>query len=283
MPDYSPNPQHAAVGFASSLVQPPSSCYIAADDSIILSYQSNTSSPITIDYRILDPAGFIQYGRETITPIGDRSLESKVLAVQEGFLLSLSFGSFADLIAIGRVYMRAFLQKGLLIGAHRGRLLCCGYVSEEATIGWPDVPRGFFTDGLGRITNNSIGNPAPGAEWTITVPTGALWRFRSIRAVLTASATVATRLTQLQFLSGGLTLMVMEAPNSVTAGNVRVIEAGLNISRALSTTDDTMLSLPDIWLAGSCAVSTLTDNIQVGDQYSSIHYQVEEHMAASQA
>lgn len=130
------------------------------------------------------------------------------------------------------------------------------------------------------LTTKVESNPGAGAEATVTVPAGKWWRVYAIHLKLVTSATVANRIARLIFDNG--TNPIYKASNDLAHAATQTTE--YSFTRA-STADAAQAAasvarvypIPDLVLAPGYRVRTVTDAIQVGDQYSEFTLLVEEH------
>lgn len=115
--------------------------------------------------------------------------------------------------------------------------------------------------------------PAAGADWTVKVPGGHLWRPLSILAVLTSSAVVATRAVRLQYFDGVQTFGDWPAFTTQVASLGRRYVFGWGVS-GVAIGNAIESYMPDITLQESWQLSSLTDAIDVGDQWTGIFINV---------
>src|SRR6516162_1693189 len=69
----------------------------------------------------------------------------------------------------------------------------------------------------------AITTPAAGANWTVTVPGGRMWRPIAINATLVTSAAVANRIPGIQFQIYGVTTYVNDNSTAITASTTRTL------------------------------------------------------------
>lgn len=111
--------------------------------------------------------------------------------------------------------------------------------------------------------------PAAGADWTLTVPAGHLFRLRSILATLTTSAAVANRVARLQFGNGDATFLDLP-PAAVQAASLGIRYAWVPGPQAIVVGTGALQFMPAMDLDTAWTVGTKTDLIDVADQWSAI-------------
>lgn len=111
-------------------------------------------------------------------------------------------------------------------------------------------------------------DPAAGAEWSITVPAGEVWRVRMVAANFTTDGTAANREAKLEIDNGTNTIARYPANLSHTAGVGRFYtfsECGYRGVAAQS--NDVNVGIGAHWLKGGDRLLSLTANIQAGDNW----------------
>jgi hypothetical protein len=119
----------------------------------------------------------------------------------------------------------------------------------------------------------TVPNPAAGADWSLTVPASEVWSLVTITATLTTSAAVANRAPSLVVSDGNVRYARMPAIQTQAASLVGITtwgpygQSGLTglIARGI---------LPVAALGPGETIGTLTDLIDVGDQWSAIFVRV---------
>lgn len=115
----------------------------------------------------------------------------------------------------------------------------------------------------------TLSNPAAGAEWSVTVPSGETWYVQYVHEAFLASATVATRFPLLAGLTGGAVVLVGTPAAGFAAGT----SANIGYGPGLTTTsgnNDISVSIPVVALTPGSTLGSVTRGLQSGDQYSSI-------------
>lgn len=125
----------------------------------------------------------------------------------------------------------------------------------------------------------AVTNPAAGAEWIHTVPTGKFWRIRSILHRLTTDATVANRESRLNIDDGVFNLWQSQNDIAQTAstGVYYNYAPGCGIGEVASPSSDSrQYSLPALILLPGYRIRSTTVGIVAGDQYTNIRIMVDE-------
>lgn len=117
-----------------------------------------------------------------------------------------------------------------------------------------------------------VPSPAAGAEWSFTLPSGYWWLLALGRAVLTTSAAVATRASGLQIANGDGTRFYATNPGATVAATLAQEVSysaggpqGPAGAAAVATID-----VPEVILPGGWRVGSLTQALDVADQYSGV-------------
>lgn len=144
-------------------------------------------------------------------------------------------------------------------------------------------PHPLFLTNDGKIDHGvrrpvAVPAPAAGADWSVKVPGGRLWRLLGGQALFTASAAVANRLLGVQVTASGALVQANQSTFAVVAAATptAVYQSGTALSPA--NADGTLVPVTFIpqWLEGGDQIGSLTGAIQAGDQYSAITLVIEE-------
>ena len=135
----------------------------------------------------------------------------------------------------------------------------------------------------GTLKTHTVAQPAAGAEWTATVPAGVLWYVRAIYAILTTSATVATRYPTLDVTDGIATFAAIPPCGGQVASLVYKYSWAEGYAQdAVIVYTAAQIPLPHISpLSAGCVISSATNSLQSGDQWSVIALRVLEVPAPS--
>lgn len=152
-----------------------------------------------------------------------------------------------------------------------------GYVFQFKSISYPGIGLQATRTGGGILTQVSAAAPAAGAEATITVPAGEIWKIHTISVQLVTDANVANRRVHILVDDGSGIGIEMFTEQDQAAGLTR------NYSFAQygilpDTIDGNAICAPlpaNLFTVDSLTISTVTQNIQVGDQYNQMVLSVE--------
>lgn len=206
------------VGFLREGVPPPAALYIFRDDNLNLeSWGSVAGVGLLIAGRVMLPDGSITQFVFNHTPSSDRSRGSTDFQLTEGYLLGLTVIESTALVKRGQVFARANLIRGQGAAARLDQVLCEGYVAQFQPLWWPPGKQNSAIEGPGVLRTITGTNPAAGVDWSETVPTNAVWRLISIRALLTASAVVANRRPVLRLDDGATQFFTVQGAADQTA------------------------------------------------------------------
>ena len=143
-------------------------------------------------------------------------------------------------------------------------------------------PARFLTDTgqirAGVVRNVQIPNPAAGAEFKVTVPSGVMWRIATGQATLTTAVTVSTRIPQIQLTSQGVNVGVYTGTETDPASTTAFVTFSQTLpsAAAASGSVNSVIALPTYTLAEGDTLASLTAGIEATDQYSAITILVEE-------
>ena len=143
-------------------------------------------------------------------------------------------------------------------------------------------PARFLTDagqilpGVVRVVTQP--NPAAGADFTVNVPAGVMWKIISGQATLTTSATVATRIPQIQLTSQGHDIGVYPG-NETDAASITAVVTFSQCLPSVSAPgglNNSTIALPTYPLVQGDTFGSDTVALQAGDQWSAIAFAIEE-------
>jgi len=117
-----------------------------------------------------------------------------------------------------------------------------------------------------------IANPSVGADWSVNVPPGAVWKVFSILATLVTSSTVATRSVIISISDGTSEFCRVGAKTTMAASQTVVWSwaAGTGFSDTAPGLGPSSLPAAGFYIPGGYSISSKTLNMQNGDQWSKI-------------
>lgn len=155
--------------------------------------------------------------------------------------------------------------------------LLSGHISGLQGLSWPLSHTNSPNPTRGETAFISSNDPAAGAEISATVPTGQSWILKAVKATLVTSATVANRRVHLRV--GGLSNTILDFHSLVdqaasTTRNYSFAHAGA--SSAAAVNNEIFVAFPaELILTEGCSITTVTDNLQAGDNYGTLGMWVE--------
>lgn len=129
----------------------------------------------------------------------------------------------------------------------------------------------------GDVITLAPANPAAGAGAVVTVPTGRVWRPRSVAGTLTTSAAVATRFVFVQAADAGAAALARTVQvNGIAAG----LAANCTFAQGAITNPGSVQSLHgglfDLHLTAGQTLTLSAIAIQAGDQFSVVRIVIEQ-------
>lgn len=123
-----------------------------------------------------------------------------------------------------------------------------------------------------------IANPAPGADWTTTVPGGVVWELLSITGLLTASATVANRNPSWRISDQDNNLIFRYASGGqITATQGGTYTSSVGLGNVITTQGiQAPLPSPPIPILAGWKIAVITSGIDATDQWSGVFLVVRE-------
>lgn len=151
--------------------------------------------------------------------------------------------------------------------------LCAGFIYPKRSVSWPSQSGGDQRLGGGAMNLISGGNPAPGAEVSITVAAGEMWKIRAGRFTLVTDANVANRRVHVTF--GGI-VDCFASIDQVAGATRNYSIAQYGAIPDEEDDNDILISMPsDIWLPAGNTITTTITNRQAGDDFSGINFMLE--------
>jgi hypothetical protein len=281
--------------FNLSQIAPPSQVYIGRDDLLLL--QAYTSIPggdtVTFNIRVLEAIRAGAFGGQPDTPppppnsnqpltsisFGSTTLQvttgvvaSQVVTLAEGFLLSIGTTSGTSTQA-GITTARATLIRGGQTASSATLELFADYVTPRYSAGWPTGRIARGREGAGKVFELAVGSPGAGADWNVNISGGQALLLRQIRAILTTSATAASRIPRLFYTNGGSTLACFTPNNFIPASTTaNVTCSNGSVPAVVAGCPDIVIGISNpLWVLGpSGNINVGTLNLQAADQWSNI-------------
>lgn len=124
----------------------------------------------------------------------------------------------------------------------------------------------------GRIRIVTVANPAVGADWTTTMPVRVRWELIAVRGQYVADANVANRDPALRIDSGATIMYEAPVDRQINAGETRRLSWGAGVG-VISSGNGLVYngSIPvGLMLNNAMKILTVTNQIQIGDQWSGV-------------
>lgn len=259
------------------LLPPPVAMALTGNDrGLITAFNSVAGVTVSIFGRVLGTDGKLHEIQQDFAPAATRAAVTQSWEPGDGFLLSLMV-TVSGTVKRGQCYVRVDLQRGLQTAPLIYDTLIADYVYTGYRPFWPFGRTSPPTEGPGMLRSIQVTNPAAGADWNQTVPTGARWRVLTGNFLFTASAAVANRFPAIIFDDGVNELYATAWDNAVTAGTAPRVSLGPQ--RYVATNDGNSQAIAyigNLALFAGWRVRSLTTAIQAADQWSAINLLVEE-------
>jgi hypothetical protein len=279
--DYTPAAQSQVVSWQLKRLAPPSPLYVTVDDVLRVSAAtSQANEVVTVSWRLLRAAdGVIVYGQGTVQPASNRSVAVQDFPLAEGFLLSVSCKA-AVAATVGATFVRLFLNPKALGAGQPGFMLMSDYATTQISSGFPNGRITAPTEGPGGLTEVPVTSPAAGADWTLAIPTNALWRVMSIFSILVASGAAGNRVPMIRFnFAGGARFFRTGTTVPIIANANLAVVAGPGNAFVGDATNTLELSFPaGLKVRAGDAIASETAGLLAGDQYSAIAVRVEDYL-----
>ena len=206
------------------------------------------------------------------TTSANRSLATSATAITE-VPLHITIRTLETGVSRGECYVKVSLRaEGVVVA-----LLGAGYVTDAGTVMWPGGKVESSVEGPGLVRNIEGTDPAAGAEISETVPTGARWRLITLHAVLTADATAVTRNPKLVLNDGLSDYLITPVGATATASQTVKVTWSASGLEDISSVLAQVEPLPSgLLIPAGHGISTLTVNLQAGDNYAAPQFLVEE-------
>lgn len=257
--------------------------YFTGDDHLLLtSWNSLAGVVLTLTGRFLHLDGRIEPFRETHTPNTDRTAGTSTFRRAEGWLLECSVLVSTGAPVRGQTFVRVDLVRGLGVVDTVLAPLFADYVTSAHRPGYPFTGVRSPLEGPGALRSVLGTNPAAAAEISETVPTGARWTLYGATFVFVTDGNAANREVAIVLTDGTNILATSSAGFSNTASlTKRYVAAPYGAGTAPLQGTDRQIVLPPFRLLAGWKITTVTTNIQAGDDYAAPRLTIEEHLEAA--
>jgi hypothetical protein len=270
--DFTPAERNRYVHVASCEIDPPIANYVTVDDVWILGAATYfVSQSVTAQLRIMRPNGEVKSVQLQLKVTANSSITTMVQNELEGYLLSAAITPVASQSPADFTYVWLGIQRNGSGRSNFYRQLIGDYVNSNFGPSWPDREARRPTDLAGALIEQTVANPAAGADWSFAMLGVTRATFCTVFAQLVTSANVATRTAALQITDGANVLAIVDSTTTQVA-SLTTQYTGY-CSSPLGGTGGTHAYWPlpaPLILRPGWTIGSLTNNIQAGDQWSLI-------------
>jgi hypothetical protein len=242
-------------------------------------WSSNPADPLVISGRSVVADGSIQIFSEVIALGAVRALQTRMIPLAPGYVLSIAAEILAGATQRGQCFVQIDLVRGLGVAQTTLGTLLQGYVASFNGLAYPGSPIEDSLSGPG-YSRTVIGTDlGPGVDWVESITTNVRWQLHSIAATLTTSAAGVARGVFL-FINTGIAGRRVNAPSLYAQPIARTISYQWvpGVQSMTAPFQDwivTQLPYPMILTAGD-TFNMSTTGLDAGDDWSSPHFIVEE-------
>lgn len=251
--------------------------------------QSSNAIPVETGYRIrstiknstLDEVTFIIFVRQLdengeavnspdrqTVPAGSQT--TKEIVLTRGQLISVAVTDQDNILEQSEAYGFLELLTSALGTPNTTIFLTSGYISFADPIIWPSIQPQAVDSIPGSREQQTVTNPAAGAELSATIASNQFARLNGGTFTLDTDATVPDR--RVRFRISTETVLILEIPARTPQPASQTFNYFLWQGGSIPTDNapDIFIPIPDMLQSDQVTVETLTDNIAPGDQYSAI-------------
>ncbi len=259
-------------------LQPPTALWVTPDDLLIAGVRNSVAGVnVAVNGRLWLPGGDFANVGFTAVPGSVRALQFFQSPLQYGYLVSAVAYATGTMPKRGQCLVSLQVARppfsAFLIYWFMGQ----DYLTSLDAVYWPGGRNVPGVEGPGFVRAVTIGAPAAGTDWSQTVPTGARWRIKGVRARLTTSAALGSRFPRLQ-IDDGVTIFleldtnVPQAPSTIFSHQWAPPGTTTEIQIA-----DQNRPLPLGWeLSPGHVIHPVTTSLAAGDQWDAARLFVEE-------
>jgi hypothetical protein len=258
---------------------PPSALYLQPEDSLQLyiTYPLvGAAYTVNLLMRWLRPDGEIVTIRRQF--VANASPSTFTFTLGEGFLLSATATTVSGGVAEpGGVFADFYIVRDTPELSMVMWTLFSDYISSGHFASWPYGKNIFSQEGPGRMRSIVGTTPGVGTEISETVPANLRWSLQAFRVRIVTSAVAANRKPSF-IIDDGVNTLFQSDSNLVTVASSNGSATLCNVGylNGIITNAACMAPLPPIMLGPGFRIRTTTSGIDVGDQYDSPKYLVQE-------
>lgn len=256
----------------------PTSFRVAGEDFLRISVLGIGTQAVRVTGRVLDEDGVYKpFSYDLAAPASRVAAATMIASIGCGWLENVAAIALTAGTGLAQTYVTVELVRGATAAGGVMATLVAGYVSSLVRLSWPGSSLQSSLLGPGVLRTIVGTDPAAGAEISETVPAGARWLFRALRAAFVADATVANRTPVLVF-DDGTNIYASAGPNFNTPASSNFLFQYADVGQGfVQSSQDIMVPAPaNILLAGGHRIRTITGSIQAGDNWAAPVYSIEE-------
>jgi len=258
------------LSFRSAEIPPPTIVYIPPGAGGLLTVRSAFNSiTIVINLRFLLPNGQVQpvsYELPSTTTYNEQTLR---FPLSEGFLLSARITATGGNVTAGSTFVTFAITQSPNASAVTLQTVIAGFLTSAAPASYPGSTIFTPAEGPTFTLSQALSNPAAGAEFTGNLDLNLRGYIATFMAVFTASAAAATRTLQLTLNNTAGEFWRSRVGITATANQVTRVVGAVTGTETYTAGSYASILLPAGPFEPSLSISTLTTNIQAGDQWSS--------------
>lgn len=146
--------------------------------------------------------------------------------------------------------------------------LVSGWIYQLKGLSWPFHSSGDLIPGRGQFGGFSSSNPAAGSEISFTSPTLRQLRLLALRFTLVTSSTAANRRVHVAIGTAGATVDCISSVDQTASQTINYTVAPFGALPTASNDNDILINMPpEMWLDAGDSITTVTTNIQAGDDF----------------
>jgi hypothetical protein len=256
--------------------------YCGEDDSlVVIVYNAVAGLALDVRLRTVMLDGRVVPQTLTITPTSARARFVAYLDIAECFLIGAAVEISSGAARRGQCFVQVGIGRGPAAVPIFLHTLISDYAVTDMAPSWPGGLLRHSVEGPGMLRSVLGTDQAAGAEISETVPAGARWRLRGLRAQLVTSATVATRRVHVFVDDGATKLFELAAADTQLASLTRNYNVEpVGFQRTAQDNEIYVPTAPDLQLLQGWRIRTATTLFDAGDNWGPPQLDVEEWMEA---
>jgi len=257
-----------------TILQGPGQFVFTGEDALqIDSLSSLAGLVLTITGTMLGEGGLLIPFAFTHVPNSNRTVATTRVSIDSGWLQQVRVVVSTGAPLIGQCWVAVRRSRGLTAIALTTATIQTQYVTATTDLYWPGAQAQLPLDGEGAALRQAVTTPGAGADWTITVPTGARWELIAASGLFTAAVAAANRQPELIIDDGANIVFAAPTQTNITTGQVSRVSWGAGAGGPLAGVNlDQSLPIPnDLYLPAGFRIRSNTPNINAGDTWTAIN------------